>query len=391
MTTLPLFSAAPKEIPLAEEAAELRSWLRLTLTQGVGSRSALRLLAAFGSAPAIFEQEYVALLQHVGAAQANALMAIPPGFEAALDTLTQWLQADARHAVWPLGHPDYPAELCQMVDPPLMLYVSGRPELARRRRVAIVGSRQATPQGIENARAFARDLSAASVTVVSGLAAGIDGAAHEGGLSGSGATIAVMGTGMDRLYPRRHQALAARIAQEGLLLTEYPLGTEPLPANFPKRNRIIAGLSLGTLVVEAALRSGSLITARLAIDMGREVFAIPGSIHSPQARGCNWLIQEGARLVQGAVDILDELRLPTLSQAAPSATARADTFPSQAEAGGSTDPVITAMGHDPVDFDTLQARTGMDTAALQARLLTLEIEGYVARLPGGRFQQQRRA
>jgi DNA processing protein len=211
--------------------------------------------------------------------------------------------------------------------------------------------------------------------VVSGLALGVDGAAHEGALAGGAPTLAVVGTGLDRVYPRRHLALAHRIAEQGALISEYPLGTPPLPGNFPRRNRLIAGLSQGTLVVEAALQSGSLITARLAAEQGREVFAIPGSIHAPQSRGCHALIRQGAKLVESAQDILEDLRITT-----PESPARPTTI---------NDPLLDpegllkAMGFDPVSLDALQARTGLDTATLQARLLELELDGHLGRLPGG--------
>jgi len=246
-----------------------------------------------------------------------------------------------------------------------------------------VGSRNPTVQGTDNARDFARALSRGGLVVVSGLALGIDGAAHEGALAagaGGAGTIAVVGTGLDIAYPSRHRSLARRIAESGALVSEFAPGTPPIAANFPQRNRIIAGLSLGTLVVEAALRSGSLITARMAVEAGREVFAIPGSIHSPQSKGCHALIQQGAKLVQTADDIVDEL----LGQ-------RAATLPAADEEGedeSPADPLLEALGHDPVTMDALQARTGWPTAELSARLLDLELNGRVARLPGGLFQRR---
>jgi DNA processing protein len=220
--------------------------------------------------------------------------------------------------------------------------------------------------------------------VVSGLALGIDGAAHDGALLGGGDTIAVVGTGLDRVYPKRHLALAHRIARQGMLISEFPLGTPPLTANFPKRNRIISGLSRGTLVVEAALQSGSLITARLAAEQGKEVFAIPGSIHSPQSRGCHALIKQGAKLVELAQDVLEELHLPAtgLAENADRAVQSANSENDEAE-----NPLLAALGFDAVSLDALQARTGLDTARLQAQLLELELNGQVARLPGGLFQR----
>lgn len=248
----------------------------------------------------------------------------------------------------------------------------------------MVGSRNPTAQGADHARQFARALRAAGLTIVSGLALGIDAAAHEGALQGppdpaTPATIAVVGTGLDRVYPRANKELAHRIARHGLLVSEYPLGTPPLAANFPKRNRIISGLSQGTLVVEAALASGSLITARLAAEQGREVFAIPGSIHAPQSRGCHALLRQGAKLVETAQDVLEELRLPAAGQA-PESDAPPPAAPAHQE-------VLDALGFDPLGLDALVARTGLPAATLQVRLLELELEGQVARLPGGMFQR----
>jgi DNA processing protein len=245
--------------------------------------------------------------------------------------------------------------------------------------LAIVGSRNPTAQGVENARAFASHLAGAGWAVVSGLALGIDGAAHEGALEGGGSTIAVVGTGLDRVYPARHRALARRIAAQGLLVSEFAVGTPALPPHFPIRNRIIAGMARGTLVVEAALHSGSLITARMAADAGREVFAIPGSIHSPQSRGCHFLIKQGAKLVDKASDILEELA-PVSKEGRGAAVAAPDV-------SAAKDPVLDALGYEPMSLDELIARTGRGAADLSARLLDLELEGRVARMPGQMFQR----
>lgn len=258
--------------------------------------------------------------------------------------------------------------------------------------MAIVGSRNPTPQGSANARQFARTLAAQGICVVSGLALGIDGAAHEGALDGAPpsapgpATIAVIGTGIDRVYPRQHRDLAHRIAARGLIVSEYPLGTPPLPGNFPRRNRLIAGLSQGTLVVEAALQSGSLITARLASEQGKEVFAIPGSIHSPQSRGSHALIRQGAKLVETAQDVLEELRWPQAVLAMTNEAAGAVSAPDD-DLNHPHQELLQALGADPVSLDALQARTGLQTATLQAQLLELELAGQVGRLPGGLFQR----
>ena len=357
------------------ERDELAAWLRLLETPLVGRDSARRLLAAFGSPQAVVEASVAARREVAGPGPATAPETLPA---LSADTLA-WLAAGApqqRHIIT-LGDPLYPPALLETADPPLLLYAQGRAELLCAPSVGVVGSRNPTAQGLDNARAFAATLSQAGLTVISGLALGVDGAAHEGALQGPGSTIAVVGTGLDRVYPRRHQDLARRIAQDGLMLSEYSLGTPPLSAHFPLRNRIIAGLSRGTLVVEAALQSGSLITARLATEAGRDVFAIPGSIHSTLSRGCHQLIKQGAKLVDSAQDILEELRF-----GAPRADPQAAEPP--VDEG---DPLLRALGYDPVSLDALVARTGESPQNLNTRLLELELEGRVARLPGQLFQR----
>jgi DNA processing protein len=357
---------------------ELAAWLRLGATHGVGPAAARRLLAAFGQPQAVFAQDPEALGQVATGDQVRALLAQPRGFAALLDATWDWLQASDAHRILTLADDAYPPELLETADPPLLLYARGVLPQPWPRAIAVVGSRNPTAQGLQNARQFARSFAQAGLTVVSGLALGIDGAAHEGALEGAAddalATIAVVGTGMDRVYPNKHTQLAERIAARGLILSEYPLFTEPLAQNFPKRNRILSALASGTLVVEAAVQSGSLITARLAAEQGRDVFAIPGSIHSPQSRGCHALIKQGAKLVETAQDVLEELG----SRAAP-------TVPPRAQAPDT--PLLQALGYDPVSIDALVARTGTAASELQARLLELELEGRVARLAGGLFQR----
>ena len=421
----------------------LQAWLRLTLTPGVGNATARRLLSTYGLPSQIFLQPRAALQSHATAAQAGALLREPPGFAEALERTRQWLQpqpaaepatgdavvgtpaeTDVVRAIIVLGDPRYPRLLLETEDPPLVLYVLGAARFLQPGStpfpestcLAVVGSRNPSAQGTQNARQFSQALRGAGLSIVSGLALGIDAAAHEGALqeedtvqggSATPATIAVVGTGLDRVYPRRHLALAHRIAMHGLLVSEYPLGTPPLPANFPKRNRIIAGLSQGTLVVEAAPASGSLITARLASEQGREVFAIPGSIHAPQSRGCHALIRQGAKLVESVQDVLEELQLPAattpmptpkpapaLQESRPPAARRVTRAPSaptapetQSRPAPRESPLLQALGYDPAGLDALQARTGLDTATLQVQLLELELDGQVARLPGGLFQR----
>jgi DNA processing protein len=373
------------------ERAELAAWLRLALTYDIGNVGARRLLAAFGLPAAVFEQPAQSLEQVVSPTLAAALGKEPEQFTQQLEATWQWLEAaeppGSRH-VLTLADAAYPPGLLQTEDPPLMLYVMGRMPPAWPVGMAVVGSRNPTPQGLANARQFSRSFAQAGLTVVSGLALGVDGAAHEGALEGAAAgqlaTIAVVGTGLDRVYPRRHLELARRIAEQGLLVSEYPLGTPPLAQNFPRRNRIISALSQGTLVVEAALKSGSLITARQAVEQGREVFAIPGSIHSPQSRGCHWLLKQGAKLVESAQDVLEELPLPE-GHKLPGTGRKAE--PEGEAADAPEDALLAALGFDPVSLDALVARTGIAPAELQARLLEFELDGEVARLPGGLFQR----
>ncbi|MBA2962962.1 MULTISPECIES: DNA-processing protein DprA [Ramlibacter] len=369
------------------EREELAAWLRLAQTPGVGRATARRLLAAFGLPGQLFTQTPQALDAVLPPALAEALLAEPPGWADQVERTWAWLQEGADRRLLTLADPDYPPALLQTEDPPLLLYAHGQPCAPWPAAIAVVGSRNPTPQGLAHARDFGRAFAQAGLTVVSGLALGIDGAAHEGALEGAGAgqlaTIAVVGTGLDRVYPSRHLELAHRIARQGLLLSEYPLGMGPLAANFPPRNRIISALGQGTLVVEAALQSGSLITARMAVEQGKDVFAIPGSIHSPQARGCHALLKQGAKLVETAQDVLEELAPAAV--AAPRAPAPAVH---EAPVDRRATALLEALGFDPVGLDALVARTGIAASTLQAHLLELELAGRVARLPGGLFQRQ---
>ena len=375
---------------------ELAAWLRLATTVGVGRAVARKLLAAFGSPEHVLAADDDTLRALVGVDVTQALRRRDARDEARLPATLRWLDAStpaAPHDIVTLGDPRYPALLLETADPPLLLFTRGRVELLSARGVAMVGSRKATPEGLENAREFGQRLSEHGVTVVSGLATGIDGAAHEGALAGAGSTVAFVGTGLDRVYPPGHAVLMRRIGEEGLVASEYALGTEAMGQNFPRRNRLIAGVSLGTLVVEAALESGTLITARLALEEGRDVFAIPGSIHSEQSRGCHRLIQDGAKLVETADDVLRELRLdaqaapPRAALSRPRPSLFADVAPQVAEGGDAQDALRAALGHDPVTFDALAARVGLPADQLAARVLDLELAGIVRRLPGGLLQR----
>lgn len=365
------------------DADELDAWLRLVHRPGLGRDAMRRLLASLGSAQAVAGASRAALQRLVDPKMADEMAVPPDGHADRLTATREWLAGAPCRQLLTLGDPDYPAALLETGDPPLALYLQGRAELLQAPSIAIVGSRNPTAQGLDNARALAAHFSQAGWTVVSGLAAGIDGAAHEGALDGAGSTVAVVGTGLDRVYPSRHRPLAHRIAEQGLMVSEFPLGTPPLQQHFPQRNRIIAGLTRGTLVVEAALQSGSLITARMASDAGREVFAVPGSIHSPQSRGCHALLREGAKLVETAADVLEEL-----GAQAPLARPAATPLSS---AAGPADPVLAVLGHDPATLDALIARCGWPADRLNAHLLELELAGQVARLPGGLFQRRQSA
>ena len=338
------------------------------------------LLKAFGGPEAILSATRAQLQKLVPDVVAARIQ--KPVAPEALALTRTWL-ADPAHMIIAWDDPDYPRALLQMGHAPPVLYFMGRRELLNRPAFAVVGSRNASAQGVENARAFALALSQAGLTIVSGLAVGADAAAHEGALHGEGSTLAVVGTGLDRVYPARNRDLAHRIAAQGGLLSEFPLGTPPAEWNFPRRNRLISGLARGVLVVEAALASGSLITARLAGDQGKEVFAIPGSIHSPLSKGCHKLIRDGAKLVETAQDILEEFGM-----GAPGADA-ATHIDLPANADEAT--VLAALGSDIADVDTLVARTGMTPDLVIGALTGLELDGRVAANPGGLWQRLHRA
>ncbi len=354
----------------------LKAFLALSLTRGLDGESARLLLKEFGSPDVVFAASIGSLKSVV---KAEIAAEIKKGIaDDAIAPALAWLEEPGNHIVT-LADSDYPQALLNIPDPPLLLYVKGRLDLLNRAALAIVGSRSATPQGIHNAEAFAKSLSEARLCIISGLAHGIDASAHRGALRGQGkdpgSSIAIVGTGLDKVYPAANRELAHALAQQGTLVSEFPLGTPPLAANFPRRNRLISGMSLGCLVVEASLQSGSLITARLALEQGRDVFAIPGSIHAPQSKGCHALLKQGAKLVETAQDILEELGGQLVAAPRPAGSA------------GAASALLDHLGYDPVDVDTLSMRCGLTIAELSAMLLALELEGRISALPGGLYQR----
>ena len=364
-----------------DPAALLADWIRLEQTPGVGGATVRKLLAEFGSPQRVFEAGYRALTAHVPASVARSLSeAADSAILRQVDLTLGWLAQSGNHLLT-LHDAAYPPALANIADPPPLLYLKGWPELLAAPMLAVVGSRNATLQGKTNAEVFSQALSCAGLTIVSGLALGIDAAAHTGALGGAGSTVAVIGTGADTVYPARNHALAHRIAREGCIVSEYPLGTPPLSATFPRRNRIISGLAAGVLVVEAAALSGSLITAQMAAAQGRDVFAIPGSIHSALSKGCHKLIKEGAKLVESAADVLGELRMSPLVAMAAAPAAQ----PASASRAGRA--VLEAMAYEPADADALALQCATAPGQLSLILLELELAGQVERLPGGLFQR----
>jgi DNA processing protein len=357
--------------------AGLAAWLRLSLVPGLGGQTLRKLLAAFGLPEQVFEAGQAAVARVVGDTLAPRILGnVDTG---SIERAQAWA-AQPGHAVVTLADDTYPRQLLEIPDPPPLLYVRGDVALLSRPSLAIVGSRNATPQGLANAESFARAFSESGLAIVSGLALGIDAAAHRGALHGTGSTIGVLGTGVDIAYPARNAALAAEVAAKGVIVSEFQLGTPAVAGNFPRRNRLISGLARGVLVVEAALSSGSLITARLAAEQGREVFAVPGSIHSPLAKGCHALIKQGAKLVESAADVLEELGATGIAASVRDTPLASSRDPARAA-------VLDALGHDPCDLDTLAGRVGLTAAELSSILLQLELEGSVSCLPGGRYQR----
>jgi DNA processing protein len=355
------------------DSGDLAAWVELSLVPGLGGQRLRSLLSTFGLPNQVLNATRSQLGRVVPEALAASILERKSGSD--VEKTLQWA-ARAGHQLVTLADAEYPKPLLEIPDPPALLYVAGNANLLSSRALSIVGSRNGTPQGLKNAQSFARAFSEAGLTIVSGLAIGVDSAAHRGGLEGRGSTIAVLGTGIDIVYPRRNGPLAREIVSRGALISEFPLGTPPNAGNFPRRNRLISGLSRGCLVIEAALDSGSLITARLAAEQGREVFAIPGSIHSPLSKGCHALIKQGAKLVESAQDVLEELGVAATTAANP-------------QDPGTDHHLLADMGFDPCDIDSLIARSGLTTEVVSAILLQLELEGKIASLPGGLYQRIR--
>lgn len=346
------------------------AWLRLASVAGLAPGDARKLVASFGDARKVLESAHGEIERVAGRAAAGALARGPDPRK--VDAALIWASRPGRR-ILARDDPAFPKLLREIADPPLVLFATGRVELLDRFAIAIVGSRNATPQGMRDAEAFARALSEVGTCIVSGLAVGIDAAAHRGGLAASGGSVAVLGTGADGNYPPQNHALARRLGEEGCVITELALGTPPFRGNFPRRNRLISGLARGVLVVEAAPASGTLVTARSALDQGREVFAVPGSIHATHAKGCNALIRNGeAKLVEGAHHVLEEFGY----RCAPAASTRDDG-----------EPFLDAVGYEPVSVERIAGLTGLGAAMVAARLTRLELEGRIAALPGGLYQR----
>ena len=359
---------------------DLRHWLALTLAPSVGGESIRKLLAVFETPRAARMQSESALAKIVSAKIAQAIKA--PADEQKIREALKWSEGENRKIVT-LADDDYPQRLLEAKSPPLLLYARGDAALLRARSVAVVGSRNPSPAGANNAEVFARALAAEGIAVVSGLAQGIDAAAHTGALAADGRTIAVLGNGIDIAYPKENRELAAQIAARGLVVSEFALGMPPLAQNFPRRNRIISGLAIACLVVEATKNSGSLITARDAAEQGREVFATPGSINSPLYRGCHALIKQGAKLTENIRDIMDEIEGPAPDRAWPNGE---DETPFAAEAEA-TDKVLRAIDFEPTSIDWICEQSGVAAAAALSQLTELELAGKIAALPGGKYQR----
>lgn len=362
----------------------LRGWLRLIRCPGLGARTVIELVERHGGAAEAIDAGATAWrVLGVPRETWDALQALDP---ALIEADLAWC-GGGRRGLIPWTDALYPARLRQIASAPPALFYRGDPELLSLPQLAIVGSRNATPQGLETAEGFASELARRGLAITSGLALGVDGAAHRGALAAAGNTLAVCATGLDRVYPARHKALAEEIEREGLLVSEFAPGTAPRAEHFPRRNRLISGLALGVLVVEAARESGSLITARLAAEQGREVFAIPGSIHNVMARGCHQLIRQGAKLVETVDDILEEIGGPIGAWLRESRRAKPHPGATAPRAAHRHQAVLDALGDRPLGLDSLVERLGMSVEQLSPALLELELEGLAAPASGGRVMR----
>lgn len=381
-------------MPANADENEIRAWIRLSLEPRLGPVRIRMLLAAIGLPQDIYAQSSSGLSKLLSPELAAQLRQAPDeAMSTTIEATLAWLSEPAHHLLT-LADSHYPANLLALHDPPPLLYLNGNPERLHRPILSVVGARSATTGGRENAQAFARYLAGQGWCIASGLASGIDGAAHEGALQAgpdAGGTIAVLGTGIDLVYPARHRQLAHRIAAAGLLVSEFPLGTRAQPFHFPLRNRVVAALGRGVLVVEAARQSGSLITAQQASEIGREIFAIPGSIHSPLSRGCHALIRQGAKLVESGEDILEELRqsglMPQEAALAPPRSSSSSSPSPDDNLSKDEHALLQALGHDPLSAEALQTRMQWEMPRIHSTLALLELQGRIARQTDNRFQR----
>ena len=372
----------------AAHSDTLENWLYLRHTSGVGNQTFRILVDAFGSIDNIFNANRSQLSAAITETKikSTVIEAILNEQRSDISADLDWLKADKQHQLITLFDKNYPAQLKELPDAPPILYVRGDPEYLTQPQLAIVGARNPTAAGRNTAKEFAKHLADAGITIVSGLAAGIDGASHEGALQGLAGTIAVVAHGLDIVYPAQHQQLAQKITEHGAVISEMPIGTQPQRGLFPRRNRIISALALGTLVVEAAQKSGSLITARYASEQNKEVFAIPGSIHNPMAKGCHQLIRQGAKLVETAADILEELCIPALQTPQYPQKSETNTQENPKDSPQALDPdhqkLLKCLAYEPTSIDELVISSDFAAAEVASILLILELEGLVVSQKG---------
>lgn len=354
------------------DTGRLQPWLQLALTPKVGPKTMLRLIHHFGSVENILAQDNATLSGFVG--NAIAKLILNNAAEKSVNETYTWLELDTKNQIITLNDNCYPRELAELADPPLVLFAKGDLALLAKPKLAVIGTRHPTEQGKQNALNFAEALSNLNLVIVSGMAEGVDRNAHLGGLKGRAKTIGVIGTGIDRIYPSSNKDLFHTVAENGLLISEFPLGTQPFVGNFPRRNRIVAGLSLGTLVIESAIDGGSMITANMALEMGREVMAIPGSIHNPVTKGCHRLIKSGAKLIETTNDIIEELQIK-------------NTLWETATAKPTDNPILDIMGYEAINIDHLCDKLNVNFTDICANLLELELNGDITNCGNGNYQR----